>query len=131
MRGKPGSEASAMVFGEFLPSPDGHPLTVEARMRMSPLAAFGAEVIGTAILLLVIFCTTDTRNAARPQIAGQVQAAPDVSFPSREFNLEVREPSGPPVDVAFAFDVAFTPGETKRPRPLLTSKFSVRGFVNP
>ena len=57
-------------------------------MRMSPLAAFGAEVIGTAILLRVIFCTTNRRNAARPQIAGQVQAAPDVSFPSREFNLE-------------------------------------------
>ena len=68
VRGQPGSEASAMVFGEFFPSPGGHPLTVEAQARMSPLAAFGAEVIGTAILLLVIFCTTDARNAARPQV---------------------------------------------------------------
>lgn len=68
VRGQPGSEASAMVFGEFFPSPGGHPLTDEARARMSPLAAFGAEVIGTAILLLVIFCSTDARNAARPQI---------------------------------------------------------------
>ena len=68
VRGQTGSEASAMVFGEFFPSPGGHPLTDGARARMSPLAAFGAEVIGTAILLLVIFCTTDARNAARPQV---------------------------------------------------------------
>ena len=57
-----------MVFGEFFPSPGGHPLTAEARARMSPVAAFGAEVIGTAILLLVIFCVTDERNKARPQM---------------------------------------------------------------
>jgi glycerol uptake facilitator protein len=68
VRGQPGSEASAMVFGEFFPSPGGHPLTAEARARMSPLAAFGAEVIGTAILLLVIFCVTDERNKAHPQV---------------------------------------------------------------
>ena len=35
---------------------------------MSALAAFGAEVIGTAVLLLVIFCVTDERNKARPQV---------------------------------------------------------------
>jgi G3E family GTPase len=34
-------------------------LTAEARLRMSHVAAFAAEVIGTAILLLVIFCVTD------------------------------------------------------------------------
>lgn len=68
VRGQPGSEASAMVFGEFFPCPGGHPLTAEARARISPLAAFGAEVIGTAILLLVIFCVTDERNKARPQV---------------------------------------------------------------
>ena len=67
VRGQPGSEASAMVFGEFFPSPGGHPLTDEVRARMSPWSAFGAEVIGTAILLLVIFCVTDERNKARPQ----------------------------------------------------------------
>jgi glycerol uptake facilitator protein len=68
VRGQPGSEASAMVFGEFFPSPGGHPLTEEARGRMSAPAAFGAEAIGTAILLLVIFCATDGRNTARPQV---------------------------------------------------------------
>ena len=67
VRGQLGSEASAMVFGEFFPNPGGHPLTSEARARMSSLAAFGAEVIGTEILLLVIFCVTDERNKARPQ----------------------------------------------------------------
>lgn len=68
VRGAPGSEASAMAFGEFFPSPAGKPLTAEARTRMSVPAAFGAEVIGTAVLLLVIFCVTDERNKARPQL---------------------------------------------------------------
>jgi glycerol uptake facilitator protein len=67
VRGQTGSEASAMVFCEFFPSPGGHPLTSEALGHMSPLAAFAAEVIGTAILLLVIFCVTDERNAAHPK----------------------------------------------------------------
>ncbi|HRZ47738.1 MAG TPA: aquaporin, partial [Candidatus Paceibacterota bacterium] len=43
-------------------------MTEAARARMTPLAAFGAEVIGTAILLLVIFCVTDEQNKARPQV---------------------------------------------------------------
>lgn len=68
MRGQPGSEASAMIFGEFFPNPGGRPLTPDARLRMSPGAAFGAEVIGTALLLLVVFCATDTRNKERPQL---------------------------------------------------------------
>jgi glycerol uptake facilitator protein len=66
-RGQPGSEASAMVFGEFFPNPGGHPLTGAMRARMSCLRAFGAEAAGTAILLLVILCVTDERNQARPQ----------------------------------------------------------------
>jgi len=66
IRGTPGSEASAMVYAEYFPNPGGHPLTSASRMRMSMPSAFGAEVIGTAILLLVIFCITDERNHARP-----------------------------------------------------------------
>jgi glycerol uptake facilitator protein len=68
VRGQPGSEASAMVFGEFFPNPGGHPLTMALRQRMSMASVFGAEVIGTAILLMVIFCITDERNKARPQV---------------------------------------------------------------
>ncbi len=67
-RGQPGSEATAMVFGEYFPSPNGQPLTSAARQRLSHLAAFCAEIFGTAILLLVIFCVSDERNQSRPQI---------------------------------------------------------------
>jgi glycerol uptake facilitator protein len=67
-RGAPGSEATAMVFGEYFPNPGGQPLTDERRQTMSPVAAVGAEVIGTAVLLIVIFSVTDARNAGRPQI---------------------------------------------------------------
>ena len=68
VRGQPGSEASAMVFGEYFPNPCGRPLTPEARRRMSAGAAFGAEVAATAVLLLVICCCTDERNKARPRL---------------------------------------------------------------
>lgn len=67
-RGQRGSEATAMVFGEYFPNPGGKALTELSRSTMSHGAAFGAEVIGTAILVLVIFCATDERNATRPQV---------------------------------------------------------------
>ncbi len=68
IRGEAGSEATAMIFGEFFPNPGGKALTPETRAILSPGAAFAAEVVGTAILLLVIFCVTDERNANRPQL---------------------------------------------------------------
>jgi glycerol uptake facilitator protein len=68
VRGEPGSEASAMVFGEFFPNPQGRPLKEANRGRMSQGRAFVAEAVGTALLLLVIFCTTDIKNRNRPQI---------------------------------------------------------------
>jgi hypothetical protein len=37
-----------------------------------------------------------------------VKAALGVTLTPREFSLEVHEPDAPPVDVAFAFDAAFT-----------------------
>ena len=67
-RGAPGSEATAMVFGEYFPNPGGKALTEAARATMPAGRAFTAELVGTAILVLVIFCVTDERNAARPQI---------------------------------------------------------------
>lgn len=67
VRGQPGSEASAMVFGEFFPNPGGYPLTPTVRQRISLPAAFGAECVGTALLLLVILCVTDERNPGRPR----------------------------------------------------------------
>lgn len=68
VRGEAGSEATAMIFGEYYPNPGGKALTDDVRAAMTPGAAFAAEVVGTAILLLVIFCVTDERNVNRPQI---------------------------------------------------------------
>ena len=68
IRGAEGSEATAMVFGDYFPNPGGKALTAEARATMTPGRAFTAELVGTAILVLVIFCSTDERNASRPQI---------------------------------------------------------------
>jgi len=68
VRGQPGSEASAMVFGEYFPSPGGKPLSDETRAVMPEWRAFTAETIGTAILLLVILGVTDERNTAFPKV---------------------------------------------------------------
>lgn len=68
VRGEVGSEASAMVFGEYYPNPLGKPFKETNLDRMSQGRAFTAEVVGTAILLLVIFCTTDANNKNNPQI---------------------------------------------------------------
>jgi glycerol uptake facilitator protein len=66
-RGAPGSEASAMIFGEYFPNPGGKPFTDEVRARVSHGAAFFIEMLGTAILMLVIMGATDERNRSRPQ----------------------------------------------------------------
>jgi glycerol uptake facilitator protein len=68
VRGQDGSEASAMVFGEYYPNPLGRPFKEANLDRMSEWRAFFAEAVGTAILLLVIFCATDANNKERPQI---------------------------------------------------------------
>jgi glycerol uptake facilitator protein len=68
VRGAEGSEASAMIFGEYYPSPGGRPFTTETRKRMTTPRAFVAEVTGTAVLLLVIFCVTDPRNPSHPPV---------------------------------------------------------------
>jgi glycerol uptake facilitator protein len=68
VRGQTGSEASAMAFGEFYPNPGGKPLPENGEAVMPAWRAFTTEVIGTAILLLVICCTTDPNNKDRPQI---------------------------------------------------------------
>ncbi len=67
VRGASGSEATAMIFGEFFPNPSGRPLTDAARATMSPLTAFFVEVVGTGILALVVFGCTDERNSSRPK----------------------------------------------------------------
>lgn len=64
VRGAPGSESSARVFGEFFPNPGDSGLTRQSDTAMSHGAAFAAEVIGTALLLLVIFAVTDPKNSS-------------------------------------------------------------------
>jgi glycerol uptake facilitator protein len=68
VRGAPGSEATAMIFGEFFPNPGGKPFTDEIRLRVSHGTAFLAEFVGTAILMLVILGVTDPKNASRPRV---------------------------------------------------------------
>ncbi len=67
VRGAPGSEATAMIFGEFFPNPGGKPLTDAGRALVSMGAAFGIELLGTAVLAFIIFGLTDERNSARPR----------------------------------------------------------------
>jgi glycerol uptake facilitator protein len=67
-RGGAGSEASAMVFGEFYPNPGGKALDEAEVGRMPAWRAFIAETVGTAVLLLVIFCSVDPNNRDRPQL---------------------------------------------------------------
>ncbi len=68
VRGAAGSEASAMIFGEYFPSPRGRPLSAEAMALIPPWNAFFIEALGTGVLVLVILCVTNPRNPSRPGI---------------------------------------------------------------
>ena len=50
---------------------------------------------------------TRALRAFQDRLAEHVEAALGVSLTRREFALEVREPSAPPVNVSYAFDAAF------------------------
>lgn len=66
LRGGPGSELSAMVFGEYFPNPSIFG-TDEAAWRIVSLrGAFVAEMIGTAFLAFMVGALTDECNMARP-----------------------------------------------------------------
>lgn len=75
VRGSPGSEVTAMCYGEYFPNPGGlaagnEPYSVEKhvewRSQSSPTLAFLAELIGTLILGFVVFALTDDRNRGQP-----------------------------------------------------------------
>jgi hypothetical protein len=51
---------------------------------------------------------TQTLEAFHNRLAGYVKAALGVTLTPRAFALDVRAPQAPPVDVAYAFDAAFT-----------------------
>lgn len=54
VRGEAGTEASAMIFGEYFPNPGAEPLTPEKRREVSHGAAFFGEALGTALLALIV-----------------------------------------------------------------------------
>lgn len=66
VRGEPGSEASAMIFGEYFPNPGGKALTEEARETVSHWNAILAEGLGTALLALAIFGFTSPKSQSGP-----------------------------------------------------------------
>ncbi|MSQ09622.1 MAG: aquaporin [Dehalococcoidia bacterium] len=66
VRGQPGSELSAMVFGEYFPNPAMFGTGPEAHALVSPLLAASVEGFGTAVLAFVVFAFTSTRSRSAP-----------------------------------------------------------------
>jgi len=65
-RGGPGSELSAMVFGEYFPNPALFGTTAQAFASVTHAQAMLAEGIGTALLSFFVFAVTDAHNRGRP-----------------------------------------------------------------
>lgn len=66
VRGMPGSQHSAMIFGEYFPDANMIGVDDAARALVSAPMAAVVEGLGAAILALVIFSLVDRRNAALP-----------------------------------------------------------------
>src|SRR5574340_531688 len=69
VRGAAGSEAAAMVFGEYFPNPAMIGTSAEAYRQVPLLTAVLAEAIGTAFLASFIFALTEPRNTMTPRPA--------------------------------------------------------------
>jgi glycerol uptake facilitator protein len=67
VRGAPGSELSAMVFGEYFPNPAMIGTTAEAYRQVSHVTAMLGEAIGTAFLACFVFALTEPRNTQAPR----------------------------------------------------------------
>ncbi len=66
VRGAPGSEHSAMVFGEYFPNPGMTDESAAGAARVSHVQAMAAEGLGTMFLALFVLALTDARNPSRP-----------------------------------------------------------------
>ncbi len=66
VRGEPGSQLSAMVFGEYFPNPAEFGTDAAAHDLVSPIGAAGVEALGTAVLVFMIFALTDPRSRIAP-----------------------------------------------------------------
>ena len=75
-RGQLGSISTAMCYGEYYPNPGGTPLLADDRWsdaawheysgRVLFHHAFFTEVLATAVLALVVFAVSDSRNTSAP-----------------------------------------------------------------
>ena len=65
VRGAPGSELSAMIYGEYFPNP-GLSIAKSLPLSISMTQAFFAEAIGTSFLAFFVFAVTDEQNPGRP-----------------------------------------------------------------
>jgi glycerol uptake facilitator protein len=66
-RGAPGSQLSAMVFGEYFPNPAVMGTSAEAFRQVSHATAMLAEAVGTAFLACFVFALTEPRNLDGPR----------------------------------------------------------------
>ncbi len=66
VRGEPGSQAVAMVFGEYFPNPGMFGTDAAAFAKVRHWQAMLAEGVGTALLVLFVFALIDARNRNRP-----------------------------------------------------------------
>ncbi len=72
VRGIPGSQLSAMVFGEYFPNPAMIGATAEAFGQVSHLTAMFGEAIGTAFLACFVFSLTEPRNSGGPRFMAPI-----------------------------------------------------------
>ena len=66
VRGMPGSEMSAMMFGEYYPNPGVFGVGPDAHRAAGMLTACLAEFVGTGLLVFVIFRLTSPENTKAP-----------------------------------------------------------------
>lgn len=69
LRGGPGSELSAMMFGEYFPNPAVFGSAEDAWRIITPQSAFLAEMVGTAMLAFLVATVTHDRNTSKPPSA--------------------------------------------------------------
>lgn len=110
IRGEADSIKTAMMFGEYYPNPGNSEVTV------SLLNAFTAELIGTGVLIFMIFALTDTANVGKPDdnltplfIGGTVSLIICIIAPLTQAGLNPARDFGPRLFAYFAGwgDVAF------------------------
>ncbi len=66
VRGAPGSQLSAMIYGEYFPNPVLIGTTADAMVAVSRAQAMLGEAVGTAFLAFFVFAVTDRDNPGRP-----------------------------------------------------------------